>query len=163
MHQEQGPFAGRVAIITGGASGIGWALGAELYRHGAQTRGVGDLDENVTQTVADLIGASAPGAAGSVEGQALDVTDGDVVEALVRQVVERRGLDLMFNNVGICVGGPTHEMNVCTGTDRRREPERCRQRRHRGLPDHDGTGSRTHREHRVGCGSCADGDDGRVQ
>ena len=70
MHQEQGPFAGRVAIITGGASGIGWALGAELYRAGAHVV-LGDLDANATRTAADLIRASAPDAAGSIAGEAL--------------------------------------------------------------------------------------------
>ncbi len=110
MSQEQGPFAGRAAIITGGASGIGWALGAELYRRGAHVA-LADLDTDATRTAVEVIRVAIPGASGSVEGHTLDVTDGEAVDALVRSFAsEHRSLDLMFNNAGICVGGPTHEM-----------------------------------------------------
>jgi NAD(P)-dependent dehydrogenase (short-subunit alcohol dehydrogenase family) len=79
-------FGGKVAIVTGGGSGIGAALAAELRRRGA------------TVVTADLEG-------GDVE---LDVRDRAAFSALVEEVGP---LDLLFNNAGISVGGQTHTMD----------------------------------------------------
>jgi NAD(P)-dependent dehydrogenase (short-subunit alcohol dehydrogenase family) len=98
-------FTGKVAIVTGGASGIGRALGAALAEAGAVV------------TLADIDGEAAAGVAaemgGSTIGVALDVRDAEAVQALVDEVVELHGrIDLMVNNAGIVLGGPTEEATV---------------------------------------------------
>jgi NAD(P)-dependent dehydrogenase (short-subunit alcohol dehydrogenase family) len=102
-------FASRSAIVTGGASGIGLAIGEALRGAGADVV-LADSDEaTLLAAVESLEGGHH--AEGSVEGVTLDVRDRDAVETLVRHVVDRSGsLDYMFNNAGISLGGPTEEM-----------------------------------------------------
>jgi NAD(P)-dependent dehydrogenase (short-subunit alcohol dehydrogenase family) len=103
------PFAGKTAIITGGASGIGRALGAELVSHGAHVV-LADVDGDEASRAAEQL-TSANGSGGSVEGRQLDVCDRGAVRSLVDEIADRHGrIDFMFNNAGISMGGPTHEM-----------------------------------------------------
>jgi NAD(P)-dependent dehydrogenase (short-subunit alcohol dehydrogenase family) len=96
-------FAGSSALITGGGSGIGRALGVALAEAGAHVV-LADVDAEAVERAASELG-------GSVRAVALDVRDADAVGAAVADVVERHGrLDLLFNNAGISLGGPTHEM-----------------------------------------------------
>ncbi|MFE7243167.1 SDR family NAD(P)-dependent oxidoreductase [Streptomyces sp. NPDC057582] len=94
-------FAGRTALITGGASGIGLALAHRLAAGGAAVV-VADYDEeNARKAVAELEGAGAKAAA-----VAMDVTDPSSVEAGVQFAVDTFGaLHLAVNNAGI--GGPS--------------------------------------------------------
>jgi NAD(P)-dependent dehydrogenase (short-subunit alcohol dehydrogenase family) len=102
-------FAGKIAIVTGGASGIGRALGVELVRRGAHVT-LADVDGDLASAVANEIDTT--GRTGSVASRMVDVSDADAMDALVAAVVGEHGrLDLMFNNAGISVGGPTHEMH----------------------------------------------------
>lgn len=102
------PFRGRTAIITGGASGIGRALGAALARDGAEVV-LADVDGDAAAQVASELAA----AGGSIEGRTLDVRDADAFSSLVADVSGRRGgLDLLFNNAGLSLGGPTHELTA---------------------------------------------------
>src|SRR5438270_2682435 len=94
----EGPQMARVAIVTGGGSGIGEALCRALAARGD------------TVIVADIDGASAERVAGDIGGQAtaakVDVRDAAAVQAAVDDTVERHGrLDIMVNNAGIAVGG----------------------------------------------------------
>jgi NAD(P)-dependent dehydrogenase (short-subunit alcohol dehydrogenase family) len=94
-------FQGAVAIITGGASGIGLALARELTRRGAH---VALADVKVEQAEAAATALRATGA--SASAHALDVTEFDAVNRLVQQTVEEQGrLDYFFNNAGISRGG----------------------------------------------------------
>lgn len=103
-------YAGRVAIVTGGASGIGRAMGLELYGRGARVV-LADIDVGPIAAVTHLIESQPHPGAGSIETRALDVRDKDAVKLLVDDVAATYGrLDFMFNNAGISVGGPTHEI-----------------------------------------------------
>ncbi len=94
-------FDGAVAIVTGGASGIGRALAEALARRGA-TVVLGDLQNGLAEEVA----AGIRGAGGEARAEKLDVTDFPGVERLVHQVTEVHGrLDYIFNNAGIAIAG----------------------------------------------------------
>jgi NAD(P)-dependent dehydrogenase (short-subunit alcohol dehydrogenase family) len=92
-------FDGAVAIITGGASGIGRALAEELAKRGAEVV-LADLQIELAEKVASGI-QTAGGKATAVE---VDVTNFSAVEAVVQKTVVRTGrLDYMFNNAGIVI------------------------------------------------------------
>jgi NAD(P)-dependent dehydrogenase (short-subunit alcohol dehydrogenase family) len=96
-------FGGKVSVVTGAASGIGRALATELVAQGAQVV-LTDVDGDAVSEAA----AALPGAV----GRQLDVVDRDAVQALVDEVVAEHGrIDLLFNNAGISMGGPTHELS----------------------------------------------------
>ena len=89
-----GDLAGKVAIVTGGASGIGRATAEVLLNEGAQVV-IGDVNAEAGELMAKELGASA------AFTQA-DVSDADQVQALVDfAVAEFGGLHVMFNNAGI--------------------------------------------------------------
>lgn len=85
-------MAGKVAVITGGASGIGLASARRLHAEGA-TIVIGDIDPAAGKTVAeDLNGTFV----------AVDVSDQAEVDALFDTAVEKHGaVDVAFNNAGI--------------------------------------------------------------
>ncbi|MGQ0830178.1 MAG: SDR family NAD(P)-dependent oxidoreductase [Microthrixaceae bacterium] len=102
-------FRGRSAIVTGGASGIGRALGAGLHAAGAHVV-LADLDADGAEREACAIAAGSRSSA-SITGLALDVRDRAAVAALVDEVAARHGgLDLMVNNAGLALGGESHLM-----------------------------------------------------
>ncbi len=97
-------YTDAVSIVTGGASGIGRALGEELAKQGSEVI-LADLQTKLAEEVAAGI-RSAGGKAGAVK---IDVTDYTAVETLVQQTVQRTGrLDYMFNNAGIAIAGDFH-------------------------------------------------------
>jgi NAD(P)-dependent dehydrogenase (short-subunit alcohol dehydrogenase family) len=103
-------FDGKVAIVTGAASGIGRALATELVDRGA-TVVVSDIAGDDAVSVAELLCRRA-GAARAMAAT-LDVTDAAAVEELVaRTAAEHGGLDLLFNNAGIGVGGEVRELTA---------------------------------------------------
>lgn len=102
-------FAGRTAIITGGASGIGRALGAALVAGGARVV-LADIDGDAAAHAATELAPPARTGA-SIEGHHLDVRDEEAFASLVEVTAQRHGgLDLLFNNAGLSMGGPTHEL-----------------------------------------------------
>lgn len=103
MAAEQGlrSFRAAVAIVTGGASGIGRALGETLAHRGALVI-LADRQFGVAQEAAARIREHG-GQARAVE---LDVTEFPAVDRLVQETVQEHGrLDYMFNNAGIAIGG----------------------------------------------------------
>lgn len=90
-------FTDKVAIVTGGASGIGKEVALEFAQNGAAVV-VADIQEDAGESVVDEITA-AGGEATFVHG---DVTDLDQMQAMVDTAVEEfGGLDFAFNNAGI--------------------------------------------------------------
>jgi NAD(P)-dependent dehydrogenase (short-subunit alcohol dehydrogenase family) len=100
--QNQGmDLQGKTAIVTGGASGIGAALSAELAAHGVSVV-VGDLDEAGARAAASAI-RDAGGAAVALHADASDVTD---IEALITAAArEFAPVDIYVANAGI-IGKP---------------------------------------------------------
>jgi len=90
-------LAGRVALITGGARGIGLAIARRLVADGASVALV-DLDKSAVEAAASEIGASAV-------ALVADVTRTDDVERAVGAAHARWGrLDIVVNNAGITGG-----------------------------------------------------------
>ena len=89
-------LAGRVAIVTGGAQGIGRAIALRLAQEGASVV-IADLKQSAAQTVADEIIA----ASGQAAAVAVDVRDQQQVQAMVDTAVSQfGGLDILVNNAG---------------------------------------------------------------
>ncbi|GAB2752532.1 bifunctional rhamnulose-1-phosphate aldolase/short-chain dehydrogenase [Salinifilum aidingensis] len=98
------PLAGRIALVTGAASGIGKATAERLAREGANVV-VADLDLDEARQAAAEIGSTDVAA-----GARADVTDEEQVAAAVRQaVLAFGGLDLVVNNAGMSLSKPLLE------------------------------------------------------
>jgi meso-butanediol dehydrogenase / (S,S)-butanediol dehydrogenase / diacetyl reductase len=86
-------FEGKVAVVTGAASGIGLAIVRQLLAEGAHVAG-SDINADLLRTVSGELGSGFAGALG-------DVTKEADAEALVALAVERfGGLDVAFNVAG---------------------------------------------------------------
>jgi NAD(P)-dependent dehydrogenase (short-subunit alcohol dehydrogenase family) len=94
-------FGGRVAVVTGGASGIGRALAARLAREG-MTVVIADVEAGALDAAAAELG---------VTGAATDVSDAASVQALADTVMSRFGrVDLLCNNAGVGGGGDVADL-----------------------------------------------------
>lgn len=107
-------FDGKVAIVTGGASGIGLATARRLASEGALVT-IADLDpEKAKASASELVKAGAPDSL----GVKCDVASESDVIASVAQTLERFGrFDALVNNAGLMVFKPLEEQ---TGEDWRR-------------------------------------------
>lgn len=90
-------FLNKVAIVTGGAGGIGSAIASRLAAEGA-TVVVNDLNLEAAQAVARVIEADG----GSAFALAADIAQGEACRGLVQTVLSRfERIDLLANNAGI--------------------------------------------------------------
>ena len=98
-------FEGRVAVVTGGNSGIGRATAIRFAQEGAKVVVAARRIQQGEETVEEIRGAG---------GEAIfvrtDVSKAAEVESMVSRTVEAYGrLDYAFNNAGTGTGGPMHE------------------------------------------------------
>ncbi|MCI9212673.1 MAG: SDR family oxidoreductase [Ruminococcus sp.] len=88
-------FSGKVAIVTGGAKGIGRAIVKRFVQEGGKVL-VGDICSDAFPSLTEELGED------NVACQYCDVSIKEEVDALVENVYEKfGGLDVMFNNAGI--------------------------------------------------------------
>lgn len=93
-------LAGKVAVVTGGASGVGRALGEALVERRAKVV-LSDINAEALEATASEMRA----AGGDVTGIVADVMDQASVDALADQVFARHGkVHLVFNNAGVGLG-----------------------------------------------------------
>jgi sorbitol-6-phosphate 2-dehydrogenase len=103
------PLQDQIAVVTGGAQGLGAAICARLADEGAHVV-VADLNGAKAQETADAI-AQATGR--RTKGVQVDVTDEAQVAALVDDTVAAFGrLDIIVANAGIVLSGPVEEFDV---------------------------------------------------
>ena len=96
-------YQNKVAVVTGGASGIGLALGEMMLFYGARQVVLVDInDENLKRETARLGLAHA----GKVLGLRCDVTKEEDVQGMIRGAAEPSGrIDILFNNAGAGLSG----------------------------------------------------------
>lgn len=89
---------GKIAVITGAASGIGRALARRFKAEGAKAIAIADMQEDALQAVADEIGALA---------MVTDVSrEGDIQALVAKTEAELGPIDIFCSNAGICwLGG----------------------------------------------------------
>jgi citronellol/citronellal dehydrogenase len=90
-----GLLAGRSAVVTGAGSGIGRAISLRLVGLGMKVAGIGRRAEGLDGTAA-LCG----GLPGEFLSRPCNVRDTDAIAALVGEIGERQGIDLLVNNAG---------------------------------------------------------------
>jgi len=98
---------GKVALITGAASGLGKAI-AELYAKNGAAVAIADIN----QQAADAAAAEINAAGGKAIGVAMDVTDENAVNAGTDKVVAEFGhLDILISNAGIQIINPIDQFS----------------------------------------------------
>jgi 3-hydroxybutyrate dehydrogenase len=98
---------GKIAIVTGAASGIGRAMAQRYAAEGARVV-VADLDRSRSESAAAEIRAATHG---NAIGLAMDVTDEDsVAAAIASAVAEFGGVDILCSNAGNQIIGGVHEL-----------------------------------------------------
>lgn len=105
MNEEGARLAGRTALITGAASGIGRAAAVRLAAEGARVA-ITDVSPQRLEGLTAQLGDSAL-------ARQLDVREESQWEAAVADVVSRWGrLDILVSNAGVSFGKPTWEMTL---------------------------------------------------
>ena len=94
---------GKVVVITGGASGIGKAVGKLMVNKGADKVFLADLNENLLNKTAEEIGAIPI---------VCDVSNEESVKTLVNEVtLQTKVIDIFMSNAGIYVEGDENTLN----------------------------------------------------
>jgi 3-oxoacyl-[acyl-carrier protein] reductase len=97
----------KVAVITGGAKGIGFAIAENFVGQGAKVV-LADINAEHARESAEKLGG-----AGTALGVACDVTDPDAVQAAVKAATDEFGsLDVMVNNAGITRDATMRKMTL---------------------------------------------------
>ena len=97
---------GKVAIVTGGGSGIGEAVSRELARRGARVI-IADIDDDAAKRVAATIADGG----GQATASHVDVSQEQDITRLVQDTAAAYGrLDFQFNNAGIAIAGDARDL-----------------------------------------------------
>lgn len=97
----------KVAIVTGGTRGIGYAIVKKYLENGAKVVLFGSRQETVDKAVASLKGENA---AWPVEGMCPNLLDAKEVESAVQSIQERYGrIDILVNNAGVSESTPIYD------------------------------------------------------
>ena len=101
-------FAGKVAVVTGAASGIGRATATRLAAEGMKVV-LADIEEAaLADVVADLTAAGR-----EVLGVPTDVSSWEAVQALAERTMEAFGaVHVVHNNAGVVVSGPIDSLSI---------------------------------------------------
>jgi short-subunit dehydrogenase len=92
-------FSSKLAVITGGSSGIGLALAAELARRNARIAILSDRADSISSAVAQLRGSVR-----SVHGYVCDISVPDQVVATCGRILGEHGVpDILINNAGFAI------------------------------------------------------------
>jgi NAD(P)-dependent dehydrogenase (short-subunit alcohol dehydrogenase family) len=101
-------FKDRIAIVTGGASGIGRTLCEQLGQRGAVV-----IVADINLEGAGEVASSINGKGGEARTSHLDVTREEDVQKLIDETASEHGrLDYMFNNAGVAIFGDVRDMNL---------------------------------------------------
>ena len=93
---------GKVAVVTGAASGMGQATAALFADEGARVAALDVNEEPLQAVVGEIAGAGYP-----ARGWTLDVADLDAINRVIPAIAEHfGGIDILVNNAGIGAGGP---------------------------------------------------------
>jgi NAD(P)-dependent dehydrogenase (short-subunit alcohol dehydrogenase family) len=100
-------FKEKVAFVTGGARGIGYAIAQAFLEEGARVM-IGDISEtNLDESKRALAEF------GEVEALVCDVSDASAVARAADRVIERFGkVHILVNNAGVVIGGPPGEFDL---------------------------------------------------
>ncbi len=105
-----GRLHNRVAVVTGGAAGIGKGIAARFASEGASVV-IADIDGTAAEETASEI-ANATGRAGAVTAMACNVARGQDITALFQQIErDHQRLDVLVNNAGLNVRGDFRHMS----------------------------------------------------
>ncbi len=101
-------FNGKVALVTGGTSGIGFATVKSFLASGAKVYFLGKEGEDVSAALEELK-ASYP--EDSFKHNAITLTDYKAAQAIYAEIEEMWGrLDILVNNAGVDSSVPIHKM-----------------------------------------------------
>jgi 3-oxoacyl-[acyl-carrier protein] reductase len=101
-------LAGKVSIITGGAQGIGLATALKFSREGAIV-----VVCDIRQAAVDAAVAQCQEAGAKALGRVVDVTQREMVDAMVQQVLNQFGrIDVLVNNAGITQDARLQKMTI---------------------------------------------------
>jgi rhamnulose-1-phosphate aldolase/alcohol dehydrogenase len=113
LKQTERELAGHVALVTGGASGIGRAIAARFAEEGAHVV-LADLDGGAARAAADSIGAACR-APERLRAVAADATDARATsDAVAEAVLTFGGLDILVCNAGFVASAPVADVSEAT-------------------------------------------------
>ena len=104
MDQTSEYYKDKVAVVTGGASGIGLALAERTLSYGAKRVVLADFNDEYLHREAARLNSTYPG---RILGIHCNVTQEEDVQEMIQKAVESGGrVDILFNNAGAGLGGP---------------------------------------------------------